>query len=346
MTKWYRWLLAPVDVLALATTAKAFRDNPVMGSPTLNRYGLHLLRREIARRAGVRRRAQLSHLISPTDRAAFERDGYLVKENYLDKATFEALRDEIMGLRAPAREFVDGYTMTRLIPLDAANLEKLPAARQVLKAQSYRGLLDYIGSFRRRPHLFIQTVFSRFRDAKPDVQSYFHSDTFHPTVKSWLFLNDVGEDEAAFTYVPGSHRANRRRLAWERKASMEAARSPDPLCQEGSLRILERDLRHLGYPAPRRLAAAANTLIIADTSGFHARGIPSRASTRVSIWAYSRSNPFLPWVSGDLAALPFLQGRAVRLFWAVQDLSKRLLGVSVGWRWAGIRTPLTPPEQR
>lgn len=344
MTPWYRWLLAPLDVLALATSAKAFRDNPVMGSPALNRRGLHLLRRELAKRAAARRRHLLTAAISATDRENFERDGYLVKPNYLDEPVFRALRDEILSMRAPAREFVDGYTMTRLIPLDAENLAKLPTAARILGLPAYRGLLDYIGSFRRRPHLFIQTVFSRIREAPPDVQSHFHSDTFHPTVKAWLFLNDVAEDDAAFTYVPGSHHANRRRLAWERRASIEAASSRDALSQEGSLRIKEHELKHLGYGEPRRLSAAANTLIVADTSGFHARGIPDHASTRVCIWAYSRSNPFLPWVSGDLAAIPLLQGRAVRLFWALQDVSKRLFGASTGWHWAGVRTPLTPPE--
>ena len=62
---------------------------------------------------------------------------------------------------------------------------------------------------------------------------------------------------------------------WRGKGGMSigAARSPDAMTREGSLRIEEAVLARLGYPAPRKLAVAANTLVIADTSGLHRRGI-------------------------------------------------------------------------
>jgi hypothetical protein len=40
-----------------------------------------------------------------------------------------------------------------------------------------------------------------------------------------------------------------------------------------------------------------NTLIVADTFGFHARGPSERQSLRVEIWAYGRRSPFLPWAA-------------------------------------------------
>ena len=43
-------------------------------------------------------------------------------------------------------------------------------------------------------------------DGPPDPQTALHADTFHPTVKAWLFLTDVAADAGPFTYVPGSHR--------------------------------------------------------------------------------------------------------------------------------------------
>ena len=339
---WRRWLLLPLHCLAVLSAAKSFRDNPVIGSPVLNRHGLHIARRRIAARLGVWRRRQLAASIPAEDRAAFERDGFIIKPNFLDEAAFRAFHDEIMGLNVPAREAVIGDTLTRLIPLDGPTLQTLPVARSVLEGRAYRGLLAYVGSFQRRPHLYVQTVFSRFCDAEPDIQSFFHADTFHPTLKSWFFLQDVEEDAAPFAYVPGSHRANRRRLAWERRVSQTARDGTDRLTAEGSLRISEAEIRRLGYGPAQKLPVAANTLVIADTSGIHRRSTTQRGAVRVSIWAYSRSNPFLPWAWGDLAALPVVKGRALRMYWAVTDRLKDVRRVRRDWRWVGHRSPLTP----
>jgi hypothetical protein len=337
--------MMPAYVLAVATSAKSFRDNPVIGSPALNRRGLHIARRELARPLGAFRRRQLAGLISAADREAFARDGFIVKPNFLPPEEFKAFQAEILGLNVPAREAIIGDTLTRLIPLDGTLLPKLPVARSVLEGKRYRNLLAYVGSFRRVPHLYVQTVFSKHRpDAEPDIQSFYHSDTFHPTVKSWFFLDDVKADSTPFTYVPGSHIANKRRLAWERRTSISARDGNDKLTAEGSFRISEAEIRRLGYGAPVSLPVAANTLVVADTSGFHARGTAAGQTTRLSIWAYSRSNPFLPWTGGDLVGLPFIKARALRIYWAVTDRLKDKKKAPREWRWVGNRSPMAPPE--
>jgi len=339
----WRWLLAPFYLFSVFTAAKTFRGNPVLGSRTLNRWGLHVLRKRIAARIGLWRRRQLAGTIAPEDRAAFERDGFIVKRDFLDPATFQALRDELMALQVDAREAVIGDTLTRLIPLDAVTLPQLPVTARVVESPAYRKLLAYVGSFKRRPRLYVQTVFSRYCEGEPDIQSFFHSDTFHPTLKSWLFLQDVADDESAFTYVPGSHRYNRRRLAWERRVSMTAAAGRDRLTAEGSLRISEREIKRLGYGPPLRLALPANTLVVADTSGIHARATTAQQTVRVSIWAYSRSNPFLPWVGGDLESLPGIRGRALRMTWAVKEMFARKPFAATTWHFVGKRSPWGAP---
>ena len=341
---WRRWLLLPVHCAAVLSSAKSFRDNIVIGSPALNRRGLHILRRRVAALLGDRRRRRLRGLLTAEDRAAFERDGFILKPSFLDEATFRAFRDEVMSLSAPAREAVIGDTLTRLIPLDGSVLKRLPTVRAVLEGPDYRGPLAYVGSFRRRPHLYVQTVFSRFCDGPPDIQSFYHSDTFHPTVKAWFYLQDVEEDAAPLAYVPGSHRASRRRLAWERKVSLGARQAADRLTAEGSLRFSEAEIDRLGYGPPRKLSVAANTLVVADTSGIHRRSPARRPTVRVSIWAYSRSNPFLPWAGGDLAGLPLVKNRVLRAYWAVTDRWRDARRTRRDWGWAGQRSPLTPPE--
>ncbi len=240
-----------------------------------------------------------------------ERDGFIVKREFPRPGHLPAhLRDEITALDVDAREAVIGDTLTRLIPLDAKTMPGLPVTRGVVESPAYRNLLAYVGSFRRLPHLYVQTVFSHFCEGEPDIQSFFHSDTFpSPTPKSRLFLQDVAQDESAFTYVPGPH-CHRTAGAWPGSAgvSMTAAAGPHRLTAEGSLRISEREIRRLGYGPPLRLALPANTLVVADTSGIHARSTTLKQTVRVSIWAYSRSNPFLPWVGGDLESLLRHQG--------------------------------------
>jgi hypothetical protein len=340
---WRRSLLTWLYLPTIASSAKSFRDNPAVGSALLNRWGLHVARKRIAQFLGDVRRRQLAHRVSAEDRAALHRDGFIIKRNFLDAATYRALRAEITGLTADAREAVIGDTLTRLIPLDAVTLRGLRTTRAVLDGPAYRDLLAYVGSFMRRPHLYVQTIFSRHCDAEPDIQSFFHSDTFHPTVKAWLFLDDVAEDATPFTYVPGSHRYNRRRLAWERRVSITAHEAGDRLTAEGSLRISEREILRLGYGPPVRLPVGGNTLVVADTSGIHARGTTDRQSVRLSIWAYSRSNPFLPFVWGDPNQLPVIKGYALRLYWAITDRLKDAKQTRRDWRWVGSRTPLAPP---
>ncbi len=338
----FRWLLLPLQIVQVATKAKAFRDSPVIGSPTLNRWGLHVLRKRLAQQMAERRRAKLAHLVAPEDREAFLRDGFLMKENFLDPDSFAALRDEVMARQAKARESLDGYTLTRLIPLDAPALRRMPATRRTLLTPRYLGLHAFIGSYGRRPYLYVQTIFSGVRQAQPDVQSFYHADTFHPTVKSWLLLTPVSENEAGFTYVPGSHRATRRRLAWERRVSLTAHQARDRLTGEGSLRISEEAIARLGYPAPVKLKAQPNTLIIADTSGFHRRGLSEGFACRISVWAQSRSNPFLPWSAGDPVPAP-LQGVGTRLFGWLDAQIKQARGRANGWHSVGLRTPTAPP---
>src|SRR5690242_10601612 len=98
-----RYLMAPLWVAALATGAKSFRDNPIIGSPELNRRGLHSRRAKLAHAMAWSRRARLAHMIRPEDRAAFDRDGFVIRREFLPPARFEKLKAEVFSYQAPAR---------------------------------------------------------------------------------------------------------------------------------------------------------------------------------------------------------------------------------------------------
>jgi Phytanoyl-CoA dioxygenase (PhyH) len=331
----------PYWAAALATGAKSFKDNKVIGSAALNRRGLHAARIKLAHAMAWRRRRKLAHLVSAEDRAAFDRDGFVLKRGFLPAEDFAELRDAVFGHQAQARHMVQGDTVTRRLALDAAALKAMPDVARLLGRRDWRGLMRYAGAADQEPLYYIQTILSRVKAGAPDPQTELHADTFHPTVKAWLFLTDVAEDEGPFVYVPGSHLMTPERLQWERETSIDAAEARDKYSARGSFRAGPDILARLKLPPPKAFAVPANTLVVADTVGFHARGIGARPSKRVEIWAFGRRNPFLPWTGLDPLSLPGIAERRIPAIWAWFDLRERLGLRGNPWRKAGLLKPLS-----
>lgn len=335
-----RYLLLPWWIAQLPTGAKAFCDNPVIGSPTLNRWGLHRARAATAAAMAERRRRRLAHLVSPEDRAALDHDGFVLKRDFLPPAAFAELRAQALRHVAPTREMQQGDTITRRIALDPVALKAMPAVASLIRGPVWRGLMRYAGSFDSEPIAYIQTILSHVEDKAPDPQTALHADTFHTTVKAWYFLTDVAADEGPFVYVPGSHRMTPERLAWEQARSVRAAKGLDRLSSRGSLRISADELPSLHLPPPQAFAVPANTLVVADTSGFHARGPSVRPSMRIEVWTYGRRNPFLPWAGLDLFSLPGIAERRAPFAWAMRDRLRSLIGQP--WKDVGLKTAGAP----
>lgn len=334
--------LLPWWVAQLLSSAKSFRDNPLLGSTRLNRLGLHRARVGLAHALTARRRAALADLVSDEDRAAFHRDGFVLRHQLLDPAVFEALKTRLLAHPAAAREMTQGDTVTRRIAIDDALARQIPELDALLSHPAWRGLTRYVGGFDRAPWAYVQTILSQVYPGGPDPQTQLHADTFHPTMKAWFFLTDVAEDEGPFCYVPGSHRPTPQRLAWEHARSLAARDSPDRLTSRGSFRIDESELAALDLPPPRRFAVPANTLIVADTFGFHARGPSRGSSVRIELWGYDRRNPFLPSTTDGALALLGLTDQRAPLYWRMLDRLERWKLRQNPWRNSGVKTPGAP----
>lgn len=287
---------------------KSFVANPIIGSERLNRLGLHRARVAAAARMAAFRRRMIRG-VAPEDRAAYARDGFVIRENYLPEELFARVREEAFGQKLPAREMRQGRTVTRMIPLTLSLADRAPTAVRVAQDPALNRLAGYVAGRTGWPIHFIQTVIAEPDRGPEDPQTVLHADTFHATSKFWLFLQDVGEEDGPFIYAPGSHVLTPERLRWEYEQSLTARAERRPHHSYGSFRVAPDRMAEFGYRPPRRIAVKANTLVVADTYGFHSRAPSDRATVRVEIHGHLRRNPFPPWNGLDIQSLPGVKGR-------------------------------------
>ena len=332
-------LLAPWHVAQVATGAKSF-EHPVLGSRRLNERGLHVKRVRAAMCMADMRRRRLASRVDAEHREAYARDGFVVIENFLAADTFRAVERE---LQEPFErvDMLQGSTVTRRAMLDRRDVADRPGLAAARGDRRMADLVRYVASHGGQPLFTLQVVMalpSPNADLA-DPQTMLHSDTFQPTAKSWLFLRDVGEDDGPFSYVPGSHRMTPERYAWEDALARDPHSIGNRYASRGSLRVAADRLADLGYGGPRPMVVRANTLVVADTHGFHARSPSPKRTTRMEIYGSLRRNPFLPWPGGHVASLPFVASRTNRLVTGGLATLQRAGVKNSPWVDAGVGAP-------
>lgn len=326
-------LLIPVYVLALFTQAKSFKSNPVIGSRLLNMLGLHVVRVVISHGVYNFKLFILSFLVSPGDRRKFKENGYIVKEGFLPKREFETLKEEVLSWNGQIRQNIQGSTLVYRSFLhndavgDKKSIIKLKGDADLLN------LLKFTSGKNEVPRFYIEQVrHDEGRKDKGDPQHNLHSDTFHPTVKAWLFLDDVSKGNGPFKYVPGSHKLTWRRLKWEYRRSMKAANINDGYSEKGSFRADDKDLEYLGLGKAIEVKVPKNSLVIANTNGFHCRGKAARkGAKRLAVWASSRVNPFNPLIGFDFRFLSELRDKIMVRYQQDIDNKAKKKGVKPSW---------------
>ncbi|HBR97110.1 MAG TPA: phytanoyl-CoA dioxygenase [Gammaproteobacteria bacterium] len=336
----------PLWLLQLVTQTKSFARNPILGSVLLNRLGLHVIRLMVAHSIMRLRMVLLSRAIHPLHRKAYYRDGFILVPNFLDDDTFQALLAEVGEMDGQVRECVQGDTLTHRIALDPAQLAGLPTCQAVLEQPGFDRLHRFAAGKNQRPVSYIQTIKNHFTDGAADPQKTLHSDTFHPTMKSWFFLDAVDERNGPFTYVPGSHRLSLARLRWEYRKSIAVSQGGDPYSRNGSLRATLADLEAMQLPAPCALKVPSNTLVIANTHGFHCRGQATETSTRTELWSISRSNPFNPLPGIDHPRLHAMRYALLERWREHCDRRADARGAKASWHVIDARNTLSTKNTR
>ncbi len=299
----------------ILTSAKSFDDRWI-GHPTWNERGLHVRRMQVARWCtGVRRRQ--CRLATDAAARALAENGYVVVPDFLPGPAFDALRTELHAAAAAAERHTpirpndlpgfgpkrpapwgfdrfDGGTLNRFLRIDRDSLPRTTAfcgnARLAGLSRTAVGM-----AVPRRKFWIYQTV-NGDQARNPDDQKVLHRDTFFSNIKLWYFVDPVTDEDGPFVYVPKSHILTDARLAWEHEQARLAcqARRDGTPGTGGAFRFLDGDLATLGLGPARPLPVAANSLIVADTLGFHRRGDARAGARRLAIFGSIRPWAFDP----------------------------------------------------
>jgi hypothetical protein len=266
-----------------ATLTRIFSDDKVIDSPALNRAGVQLLRLVLARVSHALRRGEHHPLLTELGRT-----GLVVIGDFLPEAEFASWRAEAVQYMAsapPRWTYVDGTTRVHQFSLNSVDLEGFP---HLAAWPRHEGVLDLVGSAERRRlrtndgHRVIERLMLGDYSS-PDSQTDLHVDTFFDTHKVWLYLDDVTPENAPFVYVPGSHINDRVRLRYEYLESTTTNR--------GSRRVSDREVAERGLER-RTIICRRNTLVLANTHGYHCRSVGTPGASRHALHMSFRFNPF------------------------------------------------------
>jgi hypothetical protein len=227
-----------------------------------------------------------------------DRDGIAVIPNFLPPEQFAEVKQDFERSLGPAyqkryeRKLIDGLV------LDRANLSRAPSdfpaiKRYVEENPTIYGMVSGVLRCRTKYTTPVWTEIFHCPDPSApnvDTQNVLHADVHYPTVKLWLYIDDVDESNAAYFYARGSHRMTLARLLHEydmsvRETLMDKGRSgaiPADLIDRGRNRVKDVHRSRMGI-RETQYCAKANTLVMSNNCGFHKRGVFSTTHRRAAL---------------------------------------------------------------
>jgi len=267
----------------VSALAQVFSDAKVVDSRALNRAGAQPLRTILARCLFRLRPGSDDPLA-----IELERTGVVVWKDFLPEETFAAVSreaDDFMLAEVPAWTSHHGTSEVLQFSLASVDAEHFPTLAQWPSDPRVLALASAAERRRSRDGLG-WSLLERLTlgdYSEPDPQTILHLDTFHDTHKAWLYLDDVTVENGAFVYVPGSHRLDRVRLWYDYRESIGA--------NEESRRVSDEEIERRGLRR-RVFTCRRNTLVMANTTGYHGRSIGEAGRSRRALHMMFRQNPF------------------------------------------------------
>lgn len=264
---------------------RIFSRDKTIESRLLNVLGVQVARTLMAR-AVYRLRPSL-HPEHAGELEILRRDGLLVIPDFLPAEVFEQVRQEATAiLRDSTQRAVKTVGPNTIEFVDVnRHSDVLPNIRTFFDDARLRALLQ--GAERRKVEGYGVRKLERLVQGPPadahDPETDLHSDIFYPVHKCWLYLTDVTADSAPFVYVKGSHHLSATQLRYLYQESCDA--------NIGSRRVSIEELADLGL-AETVVTCKMNTLVIANTLGYHRRATGSPGAQRIALHESLRSRPF------------------------------------------------------
>jgi len=271
----------------ITSMRSALKRQKAIDDPLLNRLGLQVWR-TVAAHVAARVRRTGARSGSADHARTLRRDGCVEIPDFLAPEHFEAVR------AAAERALADERVPRDALAQGANTLEVIwrsdlpPDEREALDRFFAHPEVLALGTGAERIALEPgagRCVIQRLtqHDGEPDLEASIHSDTFHPTHKMWLYLTDVDESDGPLVYYPGSHR-----LSW---TSLRSLYRESITTNQGSRRIPAAEIAARSSE-PRVFTPQANTLVLADTFGYHGRIQGQPPGHRVALQIELRPEPF------------------------------------------------------
>lgn len=117
-----------------------------------------------------------------------------------------------------------------------------------------------------------------------DQNTLFHSDTYFPTLKAFIYLDNVNKDEDVYEYLFGSHLMTEDIFALHKKHAVMFNKSPWPDDDEIEILPHKKFLKNI----------KTNTLVLSDTRGLHRRHPKTQRTDkwRATLFCSFRTSPY------------------------------------------------------
>ena len=259
----------------------------------LNELGLHLYRIILANRIYEKRGPIQSEMGEK-----FFNEGYLLIEDFLPEKEFNNIKNNFNNNVLP--NYPNGVKY------------KFDATEFFSKNKQFYDLIKDCARVKNfaydAPNGIPRTEFWNHFLEKDDPQYKFHTDTFQPTCKFWLYLEDIELDQGPMHLIVKSHICDEKRLKWDFENSLLSKdstlwnRRVQNNSHPGSFRIFENssseeeaaEIDRLGYKNIKAMVGRKNTLLAANTYCFHKRGMGKKNSYRRTL-----TSQYRPFAFGD-----------------------------------------------
>ena len=217
-------------------------------------------------------------------------NGFILIPNFLSQKVFDQVKDEFfnttdIGSYAPIK---DGDTRVERYTYSLDEWKRLPAVTKLLSNKSLVQTLE--GAELKNIEIgdvWFDTIYYDAPQKVASSQSQLHSDTFYTTHKVWFFIEPVKLEDGPLCFVPKTNQMSLKRLIFDYKKSIHFEELMDY-----SFRVEPKEKTFLGC-IEKALTCPENTLVIANTRGFHCRGDATAGRTRKQIHFCIRTNkPF------------------------------------------------------